>query len=626
MYNAFISYSHAADGKLAPALQNALEKFAKPWHKVRNLNIFRDEASLTASPHLWSNIEIALQKSEYLIYMASPTSANSKWVSKEVEYWLEHKSVDKLLIALTDGEILWDDQTNFFLNAEINSLPTVLEKKFKEEPFYIDLRNLRTQKDLSLNNPIFKKEVLKLAAQLHGKEPKDLASEEVSAHNKMMRLRNGAVAALIILFVGALFTAWFANLKRIEANEKTIEAKLNKAMADSSARFAMLQSNIAREQRDSAIFARRQADMSARFAELQKDTAQIERDNALRQEQVATREKEIAQANYLIAEANTATEYDPTLALRLAEAAMRKHRDAAKESSLYKIYRENSFYKIIGTHKRSISSISVSHDGRYILSASKDSTARIYDRAGKILREFKHPSQLYCATFSPDGNYVLTGSRDGVARLWSVDQSRMREFQVGSYVIAVAISPNGKQILTGSYDSTARLWSLDGKILQQFKGHLEQITSISFSPDGQSILSGSYDGTARLWDLHGNMTRVIKTNSIIYSVAFSPDGNRILTGGEDKVAKMWNGRGELLQEYKGHSDAIVSVEFSPDGNYVLTGSWDKTALIWDLNGNIIESFKGNPTMVNAAFWETENTLLRLVVNLLPCTPPFSIIL
>jgi len=52
MYNAFISYSHAADGKMAPALQEGLEKFAKPWYKIRNLNIFRDEASLSASPHL----------------------------------------------------------------------------------------------------------------------------------------------------------------------------------------------------------------------------------------------------------------------------------------------------------------------------------------------------------------------------------------------------------------------------------------------------------------------------------------------------------------------------------------------------------------------------------------------
>ena len=65
MYNAFISYSQAADGRLAPALQTALEKFAKPWYKIRNLNIFLDAASLSASPHLWSNIQKALDESEY---------------------------------------------------------------------------------------------------------------------------------------------------------------------------------------------------------------------------------------------------------------------------------------------------------------------------------------------------------------------------------------------------------------------------------------------------------------------------------------------------------------------------------------------------------------------------------
>ena len=35
-YTAFISYSHAADGKLAPALQLALHRFARPWYRLRN--------------------------------------------------------------------------------------------------------------------------------------------------------------------------------------------------------------------------------------------------------------------------------------------------------------------------------------------------------------------------------------------------------------------------------------------------------------------------------------------------------------------------------------------------------------------------------------------------------------
>ena len=34
-YDGFISYSHAADGLLAPRLQSALKRFAKPWWHLR---------------------------------------------------------------------------------------------------------------------------------------------------------------------------------------------------------------------------------------------------------------------------------------------------------------------------------------------------------------------------------------------------------------------------------------------------------------------------------------------------------------------------------------------------------------------------------------------------------------
>ena len=199
-YNAFISYSHAADGRMAPALQSALERFAKPWYKLRNLNVFRDEASLSVSPHLWSNIQKALDDSEYLIYMASPESANSKWVNKEIKYWLEVKSIDTLLIVLSDGHLNWENDDKIS-NQGINSLPPTLVGVFNEEPFYVDLRDMRSESDLSIKNPIFKKDVLKLAAQLHGKAPKDLASEEVSAHRKMIWTRNIAALFLVSLMV-----------------------------------------------------------------------------------------------------------------------------------------------------------------------------------------------------------------------------------------------------------------------------------------------------------------------------------------------------------------------------------------------------------------------------------------
>ena len=53
-YKAFISYSHAADGKLAPALQHGLQNFACPWNQLRAIRVFRDKTGLTTTPGLWS--------------------------------------------------------------------------------------------------------------------------------------------------------------------------------------------------------------------------------------------------------------------------------------------------------------------------------------------------------------------------------------------------------------------------------------------------------------------------------------------------------------------------------------------------------------------------------------------
>ena len=162
MYNAFISYSHEADDKMAPALQHGIMRYAIPWYKRSKLNIFRDESSLSISPHLWANIQESLSKSEYFIYLASQNSAKSQWVQKELEYWIKNKPINKLIIVLTDGVAEWDKHKNSFKQSEHSSIPILLDLQFNEEPFYIDLRALKAQSDLSLKNSIFNKEILKL--------------------------------------------------------------------------------------------------------------------------------------------------------------------------------------------------------------------------------------------------------------------------------------------------------------------------------------------------------------------------------------------------------------------------------------------------------------------------------
>src|SRR4051812_31272517 len=92
-YDGFISYSRAADGALAPALRNGLQRFATPWrvfrliNPVRSLRVFQDQASLSANPKLWPTIESALASADWFILLASPVAMASPWVGKEVEFW-----------------------------------------------------------------------------------------------------------------------------------------------------------------------------------------------------------------------------------------------------------------------------------------------------------------------------------------------------------------------------------------------------------------------------------------------------------------------------------------------------------------------------------------------------------
>ena len=139
-YDAFISYSHQGAEAVSKALQLDLERYGKPWYRQRRLRVFRDKTDLAASPHLWPTIVEALARSDWFILMASPEAHASSWMNQEVDWWVQHKPADHILIALTGGEITWSGFD--FDWRQTNSLPTKLAGVFEGEPHYIDLRRV----------------------------------------------------------------------------------------------------------------------------------------------------------------------------------------------------------------------------------------------------------------------------------------------------------------------------------------------------------------------------------------------------------------------------------------------------------------------------------------------------
>src|SRR5256886_2204682 len=169
-----------------------------------------------------------------------------------------------------------------------------------------------------------------------------------------------------------------------------------------------------------------------------------------------------------------------------------------------------------------------------------------------------HKDVVYSAQFSPDGRRIVTASWDKTARLWDaasgkpVGEPMKHEDEVNS----AQFSPDGQRVVTASGDKTAGVWdAASGKPVGERMKHEDVVNSAEFSPDGQRVVTASWDKTARLWDATSGkpIGEPMKHEDVVNSARFSPDGQRVVTASEDQTARLWEeGKGEAMGEESRH--------------------------------------------------------------------------
>jgi len=176
---------------------------------------------------------------------------------------------------------------------------------------------------------------------------------------------------------------------------------------------------------------------------------------------------------------------------------------------------------------------------------------------------------VYSAAFSPDGKRIVTASFDRTARLWDAATGRPIGEPLRGHlrdVLTAVFSPDGRSIVTASSDWNARLWDAEtGRPIGEPLRHEGPVRSAAFSPDGKRVATASQDETVRVWDSEtgrpiGEPLRGHEHD--VESAAFSPDGSRIVTASRDKTARVWDiatNTGEFVMQAKAAAPRCLTV-------------------------------------------------------------------
>ena len=574
VYDAFLSYSHAADGQLAPALQAGLQSLAKPWYRRRALRVFRDKTSLSASPELWPAIEGALSQARYFVLLASPEAAASHWVEQEVRWWRAHRSHDTVLILLTDGELRWDDTRRDFDAA--SAIPRGLRGCFSLEPLWVDLRWARGERDVSMRNPRFRDSVGEVAAPLRGVPKDDLIGEDIRQHRRTVRLVRIAATVLVLLTAAAV----------------------------SGGLIALQQRNTAREQRN-----------------------------------IAREQRQIAISRQLAAESAALRPSEPATSLLLAvEARKAAATEEARESLLATLTETHFAKRYAGEHRKGVTSVAASQDGRLLATASDDATVVIWDASTATplsrLRGFGGPVSR--VRFSPRRDVLATTVFVGATTLWDISDPRRpaRRWELAKDAgtsPALSFNADGRRLVT-SASGGFQIWDLhadpptlagvvpddgrdvalsgDGRTLAIAKApgrttlwdttvaaRPVRLTSlpvmadnVSYSPDDRSIATIPRDKFAVLWNAtdprHPRRRATLSTpdNSPAWALAFSSRPSVAATANYNDTISLWSiadtSRPRQLAVLAGHRDFLTDLAFTPAGDRLVSSSNDRTAIAW----------------------------------------------
>ncbi|MEJ2887738.1 TIR domain-containing protein [Actinomycetospora aeridis] len=594
-FDVFLSYARE-DEKQARALELGLQRLARPWYRVQALHVFRDRTHMVAGGSLDAELLERLERSSWLVLLASPDAVSSEWVPLELQWWYDHHrrrdgEIERLIIVRTDGEfragptgIDWSATT---------CLPEVLRDALPSTPIWAELpRPLLAQHDVQRavdaalrrrrsterdDADVLRDALLDVAAPVH-----DVPRPQMEGvHRRRRRTTWATVAGAALLVVALLLTVVVVAGRADEQRRATAAAGLLQQAA--SLRAGDPRTALALGAAADALH----SSPATRAGLVTTMTASPYRGQASGEALAFAPDRPIAAT----VDGGVTILWDVSLpgpARRLGATTPDTRHDAvnvtfAPVGPLLAITTATGSVELVDLTRpagavplgrtpdiREPSSapvpVAFTPDGRGVVLVPEGGSPVIWHVDGDTLRAdpalpgpptATPPLPAPFASIAVSSGGLLALADGPAVALWDLPTRRRLPgipARGGDDVSALALSPRGLLAVSGSSGTT--LWDLHAPATPQPLSDMDAedgvVTAVALSRDGTTMVAGSVNGSTRVWDLHRprSPTPVGPLNrgrtEAVRTVAISADGAIVASSGDDRRSLLWNARDPAL--------------------------------------------------------------------------------
>lgn len=280
-------------------------------------------------------------------------------------------------------------------------------------------------------------------------------------------------------------------------------------------------------------------------------------------------------------------------------------------------------------HAEVVKSAAFSPNGKYLITASRDKTAKLWDVVtGHEIRSFLgHSHTVNHVEFSPDGSSVVTTSADNTAIIWDIPTgNEMFRVTRSDFVTDAVFSPNGKILATGGYDRDVIIWDIKRRIpIDTIKVGPEKGVGfgidLSFSKDGKWLGIGEDNQKARVFETK-DWEQVYEfpieagfCGGCIAFIDFSPDSKKLLKLGRGgPLYQIELESGKVTTKWDNEWKDVNSVSYSQDGSSILIATEKEVLKLNPINGDTLLSFSPDVNQINEAKFSPDGTTIVVSGN------------